>query len=104
MRNRFDHLATQIGQKALGLIGTAVAQDAINAETQYADLRFEPDPARQAERDRLGLLGRLGTSAGILEIYSRAPQAEQFRTCLTKHLVLWQQRVRDARSESKKRD
>lgn len=103
MRNRFDQLAKQIGQKALGSFGTAVTQDAINPETQYADLRYEPDPARQAERERLGLLGRLAASACIIEAYSDAPNAEEFRACLTKHLTVWQQRVRDVRSESKKR-
>lgn len=103
MRNRFDQLAKQIGQKALGPFGTAVTQDAINPETQYADLRFEPDPARQTERERLGLLGRLAASACIIEAYSDAPNAEEFRACLTKHLTVWQQRARDARSESKKR-
>jgi len=104
MRNRFDHLAKQIGQKALGPSGTTVTQDAINPETQYADLRYEPDPARQGERDRLGLLGRLAACACIIEVYSEAPQAEDFRACLTKHLAAWQQRVRDAKSESKKRN
>src|SRR3954470_2623852 len=102
MRNHFDHLSKEIGQKALGPTGAAIAHDPINSETQYADLRYEPDPARQAERDRLGLLGRLAASACILEPYSDAPSAEEFRACLTKHLTSWQQRVRDARSESKK--
>src|SRR3954471_16233027 len=101
MRNRFDQLAKQIGQAALGPFGIAVAQDAINAETQYADLRYEPAPALQAERDRLGLLGRLAASACILEAYSTAPSAEEFRACLTKHLTAWQQRTRDARSARK---
>jgi len=103
MRNRFDQLAKQIGQKALDRFGVAVTQDAINSETQYADLRYEPDPARQAERGRLGLLGRLAASACIIEVYSDAPNADEFRACLTKHLTVWQQRVREARSESKKR-
>jgi hypothetical protein len=104
MRNRFDHVAKQIGQEALGPSGLTVAQDAINPETQYADLRHEPDPGRQAERDRLGLLGLLAAVACIIEVYSDAPNAEEFRACLTKHLAAWQQRVRKARSESKKRD
>lgn len=104
MRNRFDQLAKQIGQKALGPSGATLAQSAINPETQYADLRYEPDPTRQGERDRLGLLGRLAAHACIIEVYSEAPQAEDFRACLTKHLAAWQQRVRDAKSESKKRE
>src|SRR5262245_54532727 len=104
MRNRFDQLAKQIGQKALGPTGTTVTQDAINPETQYADLRYEPDPARQDERDRLGLLGQLAASACIIEVYSQAPSAEEFRACLAKHFAVWQQRVRDARSGSRKRN
>ncbi|HSK00323.1 MAG TPA: hypothetical protein VK932_03740, partial [Kofleriaceae bacterium] len=59
MRNRFDHLAKQIGREALGRSGTTAIHDEISPETQHADLRHEPDPARQAERKRLGLLGRL---------------------------------------------
>jgi hypothetical protein len=104
MRNRFDQLAKQIGQTALGRSGATLAHSEINPETQYADLRYEPDPERREERDRLGLLGRLAAHACIIEIYSEAPQAEDFRACLAKHLAAWQQRMRDARSESKKRN
>jgi hypothetical protein len=82
MRNRFDHAAKQIGQKALSPAGTTVAQEPINPETQYADLRHEPDPARSVERDRLGLLGQLAAVACIIEVYSEAPNAEEFRACL----------------------
>jgi hypothetical protein len=103
MRNRFDHGAKQIGQEALGPSGTTVANDEINPETQYADLRHEPDPARQAERDRLGLLGRIAAVACLIEIYSDAPAAEEFRGCLSKHLASWQQRARKVRSEGRKR-
>jgi hypothetical protein len=104
MRNRFDHLAKQIGQKALGPSGTTVTQDAINPETQYADLRHEPDPARQKERDRLGLLGQLAAYPCLIEVYSQAPNADEFRACLTKHLAAWQQRVRKVRSEIRRQD
>jgi hypothetical protein len=104
MRNRFDQLAKQIGQTALGRSGATLAHSEINPETQYADLRYEPDPERREERDRLGLLGRLAAHACIIEIYSEAAQAEDFRACLAKHLAAWQQRMRDARSESKKRN
>ena len=103
MRNRFDYIVKRIGEKALGPAGTTVVQDPITPETQYADLRHEPDPARHAERERLGLLGQLAASACLIEVYSAAPSAMEFRTCLTKHLAAWQQRVREARSESKKR-
>jgi hypothetical protein len=101
MRNRFDQLAKQLGQAALGSSGVTVVNDPINPETQYADLRHEPDPARQAERDQLGLLGRIAGGLCLLEVYSQAPSAEEFRACLAKHIALWQQRTRKARSVSR---
>ena len=103
MRNRFDHLAKQIGQEALSPSGTTVVHDEITPETQYADLRHEPDPARQAERNRIGLLGRLAAEPCLIEVYSHAPDAEEFRACLAKHLASWQGRARKARSDNRKR-
>lgn len=94
MRNRFEQLAKQIGKEALGPSGTTVAHDEISPETQHADLRHEPDPAREAERARLGLLGRLAAVLCLIEIYGHAPDAEELRGCLAKHLAFWQQRAR----------
>jgi hypothetical protein len=103
MRNPFDKLAKQLGQEALGPCGLTVANAEISVETQYADLRHEPDPARTAERDRLGLLGRLAAEPCLIEVYSQAPSAEELRACLAKHLASWQQRARKARTENGKR-
>jgi hypothetical protein len=103
MRNRFDHLAKQIGKEALGRSGSTVAHDEISPETQHADLRHEPDPARRAERARLGLLGRIATVLCLIEIYGHAPNAEEFRACLAKHIAFWQDRARKARAHNKKR-
>jgi hypothetical protein len=103
MRNRFDHLAKQIGQAALGRSGATVVHDEISPETQHADLRHEPDPARSGERKRLGLLGRMAAVPCLIEIYSHAPGAEELRACLTKHLAFWQQRARRARADNQRR-
>jgi hypothetical protein len=103
VRNRFDQLAKQIGQEALAPSGPTVAHDEISPETQHADLRHEPDPARDAERARLGLLGRLAAILCLIEIYGHAPDAEEFRACLAKHIAFWQERARKARAHNKKR-
>jgi hypothetical protein len=103
MRNRFDWMAKQIGQEALRLLGTTIANGEITPETRYGDLCHEPDPARQAEREQLGLLGRLAGVPCLIEVYSEAPSAEEFRACLGKHIALWQQRARKARSDQRKR-
>jgi hypothetical protein len=103
MRNRFDHLAKQLGREALGRSGTTVAHDEISPETQHADLRHEPDPARRAERARLGLLGRIAAALCLIEIYGHAPNPVEFRACLAKHIAFWQQRARKARAHNRQR-
>jgi hypothetical protein len=89
---------------ALRLSGPTFAHDEINSETQYADLRHEPDPAHHAERARLGLLGRFASEPCLIEVYSQAPGAVEFRACLAKHLASWQQRSRKARAEAKRHE
>jgi hypothetical protein len=103
MRNRFDHLAKQLGEKALGQSGPTVVNEQANPETQYADLLHQPDPSRDAARARLGLLGRFAAVPCLIEVYSRAPGAEEFRACLAKHLAFWQQRTRKARTVRRRR-
>jgi hypothetical protein len=98
MRNRFDKLAKDLGQAALGSCGTAIVNDPIHPETQYADLRYEPDPGRHAARASLGLLGRIAGDACLIEVYSQAPSAAELRSCLAKHLAHWQQRARHAKA------
>jgi hypothetical protein len=103
MRNHFDQLAKQIGKEALGPSGPTVVHDEISPETQHADLRHDPDPSREAERARLGLLGRIASVLCLIEIYSHAPDASELRACLTKHLAFWQQRDREERAHNRKR-
>ncbi|HSJ99643.1 MAG TPA: hypothetical protein VK932_00325 [Kofleriaceae bacterium] len=97
MRNRFDELGKQIGKAALGPFGATVPQHGISPETQYADLRHEPDPAHAAERELLGLLGRIASSPCLIELYAHAPTDAEFRACLGKHIAYWH--AREARTQ-----
>jgi len=81
-KNRYDRRAKQIGEKALRSSGTTRVNEEIHPETQYADLSHAPDPARSAERARLGLLGRLAADPCLIEVYSAALGAEDVRACL----------------------
>jgi hypothetical protein len=99
-KNHFDRLAKQIAQEALRSSGMTLVNEEIHPETQYADLSHAPDPARSAERARLGLLGQLAADPCLIEVYSAAPGAEDFRACLAKHLATWQERVRVHRRRS----
>ncbi len=102
MHNRFDQLGKQIGRQALGPSGPTVVHDEIAPDAQQVDIRHEPDPAREAERARLGLLGRLASVLCLIEIYGHAPDAAEFRACLGKHIAFWQQQTRRAREHKRK--
>jgi hypothetical protein len=104
MRNHFDQLAKHIGRNALAPLGTTVAHAEISSETQYADLQHDPDPGLAAERERLGLLGRIASNLCLIEVYSDAPSGEEFRACLSKHIAFSRQRTRKARSDNKERE
>lgn len=96
MQNPYDQLAKQIGEEALAPFGTTVVHDEISPEVQYADLRHEPDPARAADRQQLGLLGQIASIRCLIEVYSDTPSGDEFRACLAKHIAFWRQRTRKA--------
>jgi hypothetical protein len=103
MHNSFDHLAKQVGKEALHASGATIVQYEISRDAQHADLRHDPDPARDAERGRLGLLGRLAAVLCLLEIYGHAPSDAEIRACLGKHLAHWNECERKARAQSRRR-
>ncbi|HEU4534404.1 MAG TPA: hypothetical protein VFS00_09810, partial [Polyangiaceae bacterium] len=73
--------------------------DEIARDAQHADLRHEPDPARSAERARLGLLGRIASVLCLIEIYGHAPSAAELRACLGKYIAFWEQRAVQAKKK-----
>ncbi len=102
VRNRFDQLGKKIGLEALGPSGLTVAHDEIAPDAHHADLRHEPDPSRDAERARLGLLGRIASILCLIEIYSGAPGEEEALACVGKLIAFRQKRIRDARKKKKR--
>ena len=68
---------------------------------RHADLWH--DPARSAERARLGLLGRLASVLCLIELYAHPPSAEELRACLSKHFAHWQACINKARAANKQR-
>jgi hypothetical protein len=103
VRHRFDQLGKKIGLGALGPSGTTVAHDEISPDAYHADLRHEPDPAREAERARLGLLGQLAAILCLIEIYSGAPDEDEVLACVGKLIAFRQRLARNARKDQKKR-
>src|SRR6185436_15122576 len=97
MGNPFDQLGKKVGVRALDPSGPTAAQYEIHANARQADLRHEPDPARDAERARLGLLGRLASVPCLIELFSGAPGEEQVVDCVGKLIAYAQERRREAR-------
>jgi hypothetical protein len=101
--NLFDQIAKKIGKEALDASGLTVIQYEISRGAQHADLYHEPDPRRQAERARLGLLGSIAAFLCLIEVYGHAPRGMELRACLIKHFTSWEQRERKTRAQNKKR-
>ena len=89
MHNPFDQLAKKVGKEALEPCGLTVVQYEISRDAQHADLRHDPDPARGAERARLGLLGRIAEVLCLIEIFGHAPDGAEVRACIGKHFAHW---------------
>jgi hypothetical protein len=79
MRNRFDRIGKGILRGALET-GGAVANEleVPAADAQAVDTWFEPAPERAAERQRVGLLGRMAGGPTMFE--SRSPKIPPTRT------------------------
>ena len=103
MHNPFDQLAKKVGKEALDASGPTIVQYEISRDAQHADLRHVPDPARNEERARLGLLGRIASTLCLIEIYGHAPSGAEIRGCLGKHFVHWDECERKARAQNKRR-
>jgi hypothetical protein len=101
--NLFDQIAKKVGKEALDASGFTVIQHEISRGAQHADLSHEPDPARGAERARLGLLGRMAEQLCLIEVFGHAPRGAELRACLIKHFTAWEQRERKTRALNRKR-
>lgn len=103
MHNLFDQLAKKIGKGALDASGATVVQYEISRDAQHADLRHDPDPARGAERDRLGLLGKMAEDLCLIDIFGHAPDGHELRASLNKHLAHWEECARKAQAYNRRR-
>src|SRR6185312_3485251 len=103
MHNPLDQLAKKVGKEALEASGPTVVQYEIHRDAQHADLRHDPDPARDAERARLGLLGRIAAVLCLIEVYGHAPSGAEIRACIGKHFAHWEECERRARAQHRTR-
>jgi hypothetical protein len=65
----------------LSVIGKAIPNRPLKAETHFADLWFELDPKLAFQRSRLGLLGELLDRDSLIEVFRKAATNTEIRTC-----------------------
>ncbi|WP_437911775.1 hypothetical protein WME73_29945 [Sorangium sp. So ce302] len=61
MHNRSDQFSKNLLRDGLSLVSAVQTEVEVLAATQKIDVYCVPDPAREAERARMGLLGELST-------------------------------------------
>ncbi|KYF51117.1 hypothetical protein BE04_16385 [Sorangium cellulosum] len=87
MHNRSDQFAKSLLRDGLSLVSAAETEVEVLAATQKIDVFSVPDPARDAERARMGLLGALAAEPSLFEPFHGTPSLRQVRRCLRKQLT-----------------
>ncbi|MGK3998783.1 hypothetical protein [Sorangium sp. So ce1024] len=98
MHNRSDQLAKSLLRDGLSLVSAAQTEVEVLAATQKIDVFSVPDPAREAERARMGLLGQLAAEPSLFEPFHGTPSLRQVRRCLRKQLTWHHELERRARA------
>ncbi|WP_437624190.1 hypothetical protein [Sorangium sp. So ce1151] len=98
MHNRSDQFAKSLLRDGLSLVSAAETEVEVLAATQKIDVYSVPDPAREAERAGMGLLGELAAEPSLFEPFHSTPSLRQVRRCLRKQLTWHHELERRARS------
>jgi hypothetical protein len=83
----------------LSVIGKAIPNRPLKAETHFADLWFELDPKLASERSRLGLLGELLDRDSLIEVFRNPATNTEIRTCQGKFSRLESELIRKAKRQ-----
>jgi hypothetical protein len=87
MRERFDQFIKSLLRDALRRMAEADTEVEVAAATQRIDVWCVPDPAREAVRRELGLLGELAAEPCMFEPFRNTPGVGHLRDCLRKQLA-----------------
>ncbi|WP_437779117.1 hypothetical protein [Sorangium sp. So ce1097] len=98
MHNRSDQFAKSLLRDGLSVVSAAQTEVEVLAATQKIDVFSVPDPAREAERARMGLLGELAAEQSLFEPFHGTPSLRQVRRCLRKQLTWHHELERRARA------
>jgi hypothetical protein len=95
-----DGFAKNLLRDALSRACASETEVEVLAATQRIDVYTIPDPARAAERARMGLLGELADAPCLFEPFHDTPTLGQLRRCLNKQHTWHHELERRARAAS----
>jgi hypothetical protein len=89
MHNQADQFSKSLLRDALSCASVAAPGTEVEvvAATQKIDVYAEPDPARAAEREKMGLLGELFEAPSLFEPFHSTPGLPPIRRVLCKQLT-----------------
>ncbi|MCY6494240.1 hypothetical protein, partial [Leptolyngbya sp. GGD] len=97
-----DDFAKAYLAELLNTIGKARPNRPLKAESRAADLWFELNPQLEAQRSQLGLLGRLLTRNGLIEVFRNAATAIEIRACQGKLISAEGESLRKAKRRNQR--
>jgi hypothetical protein len=96
-----DDFAKAYLSEVLSMIGKAVPNRPLNAETRAADLWFELRPKSQSQRQQIGLLGQLLNRDALIEVFRNPAIPVEIRACQGKLSTLESELIRKAKRRKK---
>lgn len=100
-RQAHDQFAKQYLAELLAPIGEVETSRDVSSEVRQVDVSFVPKQSPSIELQHLGLLGKMASSACLLEPFRNVPSAVEVRNCLLKLYSLHGELLRKARRERK---
>ncbi|WP_242055112.1 MULTISPECIES: hypothetical protein [Nostocales] len=99
-RQPHDQFAKQYLEELLSPYGKVEVSREVIDEVRQVDILFSPAPSPNADLQSLGLLGRIATTASLLEPFRNQPSKTEVRNCLLKLFSVCGESQRKAKREN----
>ncbi|MFH7030542.1 MAG: hypothetical protein ACHBN1_35590 [Heteroscytonema crispum UTEX LB 1556] len=99
-RQPHDQFAKQYLEELLSPFGKVEVSREVTDEVRQIDILFSPAPSPNADLQSLGLLGRIATTASLLEPFRNQPSKTEVRNCLLKLFSVCGELQRKAKREN----
>lgn len=98
-RQPHDQFAKQYLEELLSPFGIVEISREVVDETRQIDVFFSPNPDTNANRDYLGILGKMASTTILIEPFRNAPTKTEIRNCILKLLAMCAELQRKAKRD-----